>query len=143
MLPTRYFQTTEIYCVVVLGAESPKSDCWQGHVPRETGRRGSLPLWLLAFPSIPRHSLACGRIATVTASVTCHTAVFSCRSYGFPGGSEGKESTCSARDLGSVPGLGRYPGEGNGYSPQYSYLGNSRDRGAWQATVQGIAKSQT
>ena len=51
----------------------------------------------------------------------------------FPGGSNGKESTCNAGDLGSIPGLGRSPGEGNGYSFQYSCLENSMDRGAWQA----------
>ena len=48
---------------------------------------------------------------------------------GFPGGSDGKESACNARDLGSVPGLRRSPGEGNGYSLQYSCLENSMDRG--------------
>ena len=51
----------------------------------------------------------------------------------FPGGSDGKESTCNAGDLGSIPGLGRSPGEGNGCSFQYSCLENSMDRGAWQA----------
>ena len=43
---------------------------------------------------------------------------------GFPGGSAGKESTCNAGDLGSIPGLGRSPGEGNGYPLQYSGLEN-------------------
>ena len=62
---------------------------------------------------------------------------------GFPGGSAGKESTCNAGDLGSIPGLGRFPGEGKGYPLQYSDLENSTDREAWQATVDGIAKSQT
>ena len=60
-----------------------------------------------------------------------------------PGGSEVKESTCSIGDLGSVPGLGRPLGEGNGDPLQYSCLGNSMDRGAWQATVHGVAKSGT
>ena len=46
---------------------------------------------------------------------------------GFPGGSAGKESTCNAGDLGSIPGLGRSPGEGNGYPLQYSDLENSMD----------------
>ena len=46
---------------------------------------------------------------------------------GFPGGSAGKESTCNAGDLGSIPGLGRYPGEGNGYPLQFSDLENSMD----------------
>ena len=52
----------------------------------------------------------------------------------FPGGSDGKESTCNAGDLDSIPGLGRYPGEGNGYPFLYSCLENSMDRGAWRAT---------
>ena len=58
----------------------------------------------------------------------------------FPGGSAGKESACNARDLGSIPGLGRFPGEGNSYPLQYSGLENSMDRGAWQATVHGVAE---
>ena len=62
---------------------------------------------------------------------------------GFLGGSDGKESTCNAGDLSSVPGLGRSPGEGNGNPLQYSCLENSMDRGAWQATVHEVAKSQT
>ena len=62
---------------------------------------------------------------------------------GFPGGSDGKESACSAGDLGLIPGLGRSPGEGNGYPLQYSGLQNSMDRGAWQATVHRVSKSRT
>ena len=62
---------------------------------------------------------------------------------GFPGGSEVKTSACNAGDLGSIPGLGRSPGEGNGSSLQYSCLENSMDGGAWWATVHGVAKSQT
>ena len=50
---------------------------------------------------------------------------------GIPGGSDGKESTYNAGDSGSIPGLGRSPGEGNGNPPQYSCLGNPIDRGAW------------
>ena len=46
-------------------------------------------------------------------------------------------------DLGSIPGLGRSPGGGNGNPLQYSCLGNPMDRGAWWATVHGVAKSQT
>ena len=44
----------------------------------------------------------------------------------FPGGSDGKESTCNAVDLGLIPGSGRFPGEGNGYLLQYSCLENSK-----------------
>ena len=50
---------------------------------------------------------------------------------GFPGGSDGKASACNAGDPGSIPGLGRSPGEGNGDPLQYSCLENSMDRGAW------------
>ena len=59
----------------------------------------------------------------------------------FPGGSGDKETACNAGDLGSIPGLGRYPGEGNGNPLQYSCLGNPMDRGAWWAAVHGTAKS--
>ena len=59
---------------------------------------------------------------------------------GFLGGSDGKESACSAGDPGSSPGLGRYPGEGNGNLLQHSCLGNPMDRGAWWATVPGVTK---
>ena len=55
----------------------------------------------------------------------------------------GKESAYNVGDLGLIPGLGRSPGEENGYSLQYSGLKNSMDRGAWWATVHGVAKSQT
>ena len=55
----------------------------------------------------------------------------------------GKESACNIGDLDSIPGLGRSPGEGNGYPLQYSYLENPMDRGAWLATVHGIEKSWT
>ena len=59
---------------------------------------------------------------------------------GFPGGSDGKQSAFNAGDLASNPGLGRSLGEGNGNPLQYSCLVNSMDRGAWQATVNGVAK---
>ena len=57
---------------------------------------------------------------------------------GFPGGSDGKDSACSVGDLGSIPGLGRSPGEGKGYPLQYSGLENSLD-----CIVHGVTKSQT
>ena len=62
---------------------------------------------------------------------------------GFPGGSDGKESACSVRDLSLIPGLGRSPGEGNGNPLQYSCLENPMDRGAWWATVCRVPKSQS
>ena len=62
---------------------------------------------------------------------------------GFPCGSAGKEPACNAGDPDLIPGLGRSPGEGNENPLQYSCLGNLIDRGAWQAAVHGVAKSQT
>ena len=62
---------------------------------------------------------------------------------GFPGGSDGEDSACNLSDPGSIPGLGRFPGKGNGYPLQCSCLENSMDRGAWQATVPGVATNHT
>ena len=62
---------------------------------------------------------------------------------GFPDDSDGKESACSAGDLGLIPGWGRSPGGGHGNSLQYSRLENPMDRRAWRATVHGVSKSQT
>ena len=59
---------------------------------------------------------------------------------GFPHNSVGKESAYNVGELGSIPGSGRSPGEGNGNPLQYSCLENPMDRGAWQATVHGVAR---
>ena len=61
---------------------------------------------------------------------------------GFPGGSAGKKSTCNVGDLGSIPGLVRYSGEGNSYPLQYC-LKDLMDKGARPATVYGVAKNWT
>ena len=81
-------------------------------------------------------------------TVTCHLRIGiqwgGFPSWGLvPGGSDGKESACNVGDPGSIPGWGRSPGEVNGNPLQYSYLGNPMDRGAWWATVHGVANSQT
>ena len=68
------------------------------------------------------------------------TLPFYFRNVGLLGGSAGKESACNVVDLGSIPGLGRSPGEGNGNPLQDSCLGNPMDRGAWRATVYGVTK---
>ena len=61
----------------------------------------------------------------------------------FPGGPDGKASAYNVEDPGSIPGLGRSPREGKGYPLQYSCLGKTMDRGAWQEIVHGVTKSQT
>ena len=62
---------------------------------------------------------------------------------GFPDGSDSKESACNAGDVGLIPGSGRSYRGGQSNPLQYSYLENPMDRGAWQATVYKVAKSQT
>ena len=60
-----------------------------------------------------------------------------------PGSSDSEQPACNAGDPGLIPGLGRSPGEGNGYPLQYSFLENPMDRGAWWAAVHGVVKSWT
>ena len=81
----------------------------------------------------------------VCISVYVHVHILTCIIYmhGFHGGSDGKESGYKAGDLGSIPGPGRSPGDGNGYPLLYSCLENPRDRGAWWATASGVADSRT
>ena len=62
------------------------------------------------------------------------------KSSGLPGGSAGKVSACNVQDPGSIPGTGRSPGEGNGNPLQYFWPENPMDRGAWRATVHGVAR---
>ena len=82
----------------------------------------------------------CLTLDVQTACPLCCKLVYS---LGFPGGSDGRESACNAGDLDSISGGGRSTREGNGYQLQYSCLENPMDRGAWQATVHGVTKSQT
>ena len=72
-----------------------------------------------------------------------HTHTHTYTHVGLPRWLGGKESACNAGDMGSIPGLGRSPGEENGNPLQYSCLENSMDRGAWWVTVHGVAKSWT
>ena len=62
---------------------------------------------------------------------------------GLPGGLDSKEFAWNAGDLGLIPRSGRSPGEGSSYPQQYSFLENPMDRGAWWATVHGVAESDT
>ena len=89
------------------------------------------------------HSLCC--LLLLVSKYLLHSEIepVSLALVSFPSRSDGKTSACNAGDLGSIPGSGRSPGEGNGNPLQYSCLEKSMDRGAWQATVHGVAKSQT
>ena len=71
------------------------------------------------------------------------TAIYQALSVDTPRGSDSKESAYNARDLGSVPGWRRSPGEGNGHPLLYSCLENPVDRGAWWTAVQGVTDSRT
>ena len=86
------------------------------------------PEYPSAFPQFPLHVPCIGRW------ILKHWTTTS---------SAGKELACDAGDPSSIPGSGRSPGEGNGYSLQYSGLENSMGRGTWQASVHGVTKSQT
>ena len=96
----------------------------------------SLPLNYSGSPSM----YVCTHTHTHTHTHT-YIHIHSCK--GFPGGSDSKASVCNAGDPGSIPGLGRSPGEGNGSPLQYSCLENPMDGGAWWATVHRVAKSWT
>ena len=89
---------------------------------------------------LARHVLSCLTAPSLGLSQYC----IRCSANGLPGGSDSsKESTCNGGDPGSIPGLGRFPEEGNGNLLQYPCLGNPMDRGAQQATVHGVTKTRT
>ena len=75
---------------------------------------------------------------------SCHLCILICitSSWGFTSGSDSEESACNAEDLGSIPGLERSSGKGNGYLLQYPCLKHSLERGAWWDIVHGITESQ-
>ena len=62
---------------------------------------------------------------------------------GFPDSSDGKASGCNVGDPGSIPGSRRFPGEGTGNPPQYSFLDNPMNGGAWQAIVNGVTRANS
>ena len=79
----------------------------------------------------------------VTIIWSCHHLPATKMKGGLPRGVRGKESACQAGDTGSIPGLGRSPGEGNGNPFQYSFWENPMDRRAWQIIVYAVAKNWT
>ena len=96
----------------------------------------------LKFCVVPTHPSTHPPLET-TGLLSVQFSLFQKDQKCFPSGSDGKASVCNAGDTGSIPGSGRYPGEGNGNPLQYSCLENPMDRGAWWATAHGVAKSQT
>ena len=107
---------------------SGRGRAWAGHVSR------NIPLWIREFG---------GSLLATVLSPKNYQLISSSNFTDFPGGSNSKESAYNAGDPGLIPGSGRSPGEGNSNPFQYSCLENSMDGGAWWATVQGVAKSQT
>ena len=80
---------------------------------------------------------------TLSLHITGMICFRSFKGWGFPDSSVVKNPPANSGHVGSIPRLGRYPGEGNGNPPQYPCLGNPMGRGAWQATVHGVAQGQT
>ena len=108
--------------------------CWPDNSLSEAQfiTQPSPPTALLLNSSSSSSSMWCSNIYTED---TCYKGIL-------PGGSDGKESACNAGGLGSIPESGR-SGEENGNPLQSSWLENPMDRGAWRATVLGVAKSRT
>ena len=94
------------------------------------------PSWTPLPP--PTHPILLGHPSALSEGFLKHVI-----GWGFPGGSEGKETTCNQGVPGLIPVLGRCFGDGNGNPLQYSCLESPMDRGAWQATVPGVTKNQT
>ena len=113
---------------------------WEDVLEKEMATHSSILAWEIPWTEEPGRLQSVGSQESDTTqrlnnSIWCYE--------GFPGGSEVKASACNAGDLGSIPGSGRSPGEGNGNPLQYSCLENPKDRGAWWASVHGVAKSRT
>ena len=104
-------------------------------IVRKSVQRGSLPRETRMLTKIK------GNVHMELQDAKCTLLII--RFYIFSGRSLSKGSACNAEDLGSIPELGRSPGKGNSYPLQYSCLENSMDRGAWWATLHGVAKSRT
>ena len=90
-------------------------------------------LWIIGYPAFSESHLNIYCNLKITLTIFGINSILppSILISGFPGGSEVKASACNAGDLGSIPGSGRSPGEGNGNPLQYSCLENPRDGGAW------------
>ena len=110
-------------------ASSLRSPCWKN----EAG----CPLELEFPPLTPASQRG------LRAWMSYFYLLISTTNWGFPSGSDGRESACHAGDPGSIPGFGRFPEGRHGNPLQYSCLENPMDRGAWRDTVHGLTKNQT
>ena len=124
----------------------PWRRAWRPTMPRESHGQRSL-VWATVhrvtksqtwLKRLSKQAYVC---MCVCVCVCVHLVFFT--RMGSSGGSDSEESTCNTGDLGSIPGSKRSPGEGHDNSLQYSFLENSVHSGTWQATVHGVAKSQT
>ena len=103
-------------------------------------------LWIVALEKTLESLLECKEIKSVNPKGNqpwIFTGIWMTSNGDFPGSSDGKASAYNAGELGSIPGLGRSPGEGNGHPLQCSCLENPMDGGCWWAIVQAVAKSWT
>ena len=109
---------------------------WEDPLEKEMATHSSTHAWKISWMEKPGglQSMGSQRVRHDWAT-SLHTVI------GFPDGSVGKESACNAGDMGLIPGLGRFPGEGKGNPLQYSGLENLMDRGAWLATVHVVTES--
>ena len=101
------------------------------HVPHSTS------ILCVDVHGCPDHEMPTHAYLPLTPFKSHFQSILRIRKQGFPGGSEGKASACSAGGLGSIPGSGRCPGEGNGNPLQYSCLESPTDGVAWRATAMG------
>ena len=103
---------------------------WKIPGTEESGRLQSMGCHRISYWN-PKRAIAVSRgcLGDATADKPCPAAVNQGSKYSFPGGSDGKASACNVGDPGSIPGLGRSPGEGNGNPLQYSCLENPMDGG--------------
>ena len=121
---------------------------WEDPLGKEMATHSSIPAWRIPWTEEPgglqsKRSLVGYSPRGRKESNTTKRLHWLTHKFDFLGGSEVKVSACNAGDLGPIPGSERCPGEGNGNPLQYSCLGNPMDRGAWWATVHGVAKSRT
>ena len=113
--------------------------CWPPHQLKTCWLLLTTPPSTLVFPLPAPSSCMAPNILVGPIFIAPHQSP----EGGFPGGPVVKNLPAKAGDVDLIPGSGRSPGGGNGTPLQYSCLGNPLDRGAWQATVHGVAKSQT